>query len=162
MPEQKPEYGPQAELARVTTNLRTVRDGANTESREAIRRAERELLRALGGERLLNAPNLANANTPVYGYRIRSKEADRELSWRGRPTLILSAQGQLDMAWRNRDGSGWRQAVDEDFRGEDLAQVLEVIELAVDRHLKKAERRTRRFQNIRNLADKVTFILGED
>jgi hypothetical protein len=162
VPEGRPEYGDQAEVARVTRNARVVREAANKEALEAIRKAERTLMMALDGERLLQTPNLATANAPIYGYRIRCREPDKSLGWRGRPTLVLSAKGALHMVWRSREGSGWRDALDEELRGEDLARVLEVIELATDRHLQKAERRTRRFDNIRSLADKVQFILGED
>jgi hypothetical protein len=145
----------------VTTNLRTNRDASNVEAREALRKLEAKLLGALNGERLLNSPNLATSNEPIYGYRIRTKEPDKPLGWRGKPTLILSARGGLDVAWRTREGTGWRNAIDEELRAEDLARFLEVAKLAIERHLQKAERRTRRFENVRALADKVQFILGE-
>jgi hypothetical protein len=158
MSEDSPEYG---EVGRVTTNLRVNRDASNVEAREAMRNLEGRLVAALGGERLLNTPNLATSNEPIYGYRIRSKEPDKTLSWRGKQTLILSARGALEVAWRTRDGCGWRDAIDDELRAEDLARFLEVAQLAIERHLQKAERRTRRFQNVRELADKVNFILGD-
>ena len=111
MPEKRPEYGAQAELARVTTNLRTNREAANVEAREAITKAVSALVAALDGERLLAAPNLATSNEPVYGYRIRCKDADKPLGWRGRETLVLNARGGLDRARSRHGGPGWLQAL---------------------------------------------------
>lgn len=164
MSEPRAPYGSRdpAELRRVTTNVRTLRDAANQEAREAMRALEEALVRALDGERLLETPNLATSNEPIFGYRIRSKEADTPLRYGPMPTLILDATGRLVMAWRTRDGIGWRAALDEDLRGEDLQRLLEVFEVAVDRHMARAEHRSRRFSRIRELADKVTFLLGGD
>lgn len=166
MSEERAPYGSKAdpaELGRVTRNMVTSREAAIDEACVAIRQIERALGKALGGERLLESPNLASANAPVYGYRLRTKEPDRPLRYSElTPTLILSDAGTLRMAWRSDDGVGWREAVDEDLRGADLARLLEILELAMQRHMAKAERRRRRFENIRALADKVTFILGED
>ena len=165
MPENRAPYGKKrdpAELGRMTRNMVCLRDAANLEAREAMRAIETAIGRALDGERLLETPNLGTTYEPFYGYRIRSKRGDAALGHDGRPVLVLTDGGKLVMAWKADKGHGWRGATDEDLRGEDLARVLEVLELAIDRHLAKAERRCRRFENIRALADKVTFILGDE
>lgn len=158
MPEAKPTYE-SSEIERITRNLRTVREAAAPEARAAIRRAETHLVEALGGERLYDAPNLAVSSEPYFGYRIRTRHPDKRLG--KSPTLVLSDRGQLTIAWRTQAGLGWRPVDNDELVAEDLPRILEVMELATRRHIDKASRRKARFENIRELADKVTFILGD-
>jgi len=150
------------ELARVTANAKANRTAANDYGRAAIRKAIGALEKALDGERLYNTPNLGVANEPIYGYLIRSRRTDARLRAGQSPALMLSDRGTLAMAWRSDEGFGWRDATEEDYRAEDLPRVLETIALATERHIDKAKRRSRRFLNIVELSDKVTFILGDD
>jgi hypothetical protein len=159
MSEPKPAY---EEAARVTRNMKTNREAANEESRRAVDLITVQMLSALGDERLLGTPNLGISMVPLYAYQIRSRAIDKELDRNGKESLVLSAEGRIEIAWRTETGLFMsRPATEMDYRAEDLPRILEVANLALKRHLEKAESRSKRFEEIRRLADKTTFILGE-
>jgi hypothetical protein len=149
------------EIAAATRSAEHSQDSADDVIR-AIRALERALQEKLDGNTLRGLKNLGHSRDPLYGARIRG-QSDARVKWPDRENamseaLFLSPQGILRVAACRTDEHGdmfdleVRDAVDDDFVIEDLADFLKTLIDVGPRTVTYATKARERYAGIRELA----------
>lgn len=140
----------QAAAARV--KLVEGRDLARNEARALVAAIEQALVRALAGDFLRGAPQLAPG---FYGWQVRGRR-DEPLT--SNPSLVLTRAGVLVLACRTRLGVA--QDVFVELRAEDLALAVATATQALEDHVLRIERTAANYAEVVALAAKLRGTLG--
>jgi hypothetical protein len=136
--------------------LRAARDAARPACVQAVRKLEKALREALGGERLRGLPvlDVTPEGRRVHGARARGKTIDGQLEHLD-AVLVIMPDGTLYMACKT---TSWPVA-DEELLVEDVEDVARSVEEVLRRHLSAIARTTARFAAMTALAEKLEAAL---
>lgn len=147
-------------VIRATSEMKAARSHADESAAEAIEEIERRVAAALDREILMGLPDMGDR---VYGVRVGADVSAFAKVPRGAPPcLAIDRHGMLVAVSITAGGTAFVQRAP---RGMIKAGILEpymsAMALAIDVHVRSAERRTEQFEIIRNIAERIRDVLNE-